>query len=676
MAVFRDIDCNTRINGSLNVALSSTFSQGLIVVGILQAGNIIDVETAINSKLSSSGGTLTGDLTVTGNLTIQGSIVGGGGLDTSQYYTKTELNTSGSSAVHWGNLTNIPPDLVYEGGAGSLTLGETSTTAYRGDYGKIAYDHSQTTHAPSDAPSNSTFTGHTSDTTIHIISTERTAWNLAKSHADLPHAPSDAPSNATFTGHTNSTTIHITEEERTSWNSKQTTLGYTPLKNTTDTLIGTLTITDSANPLKLVAGSTLDQVYIELYADSQAQTTRSGWIGYAPAGTTQLGIKNEMTNGDISLLVAGTGKVKVGSNEIWHAGNFNPSNYLPITGGTVNSNLTISGTLATGVITTTNGNRIINLNADKLDDFHSVDIFNSVFDTSGYGVMSGCKVNGLGTQKGISIAAGKIYIKDYGTFIYPGKSAITGSAFTEGYYHIIFIAGKTESSYTLGSEGIISATSQTAAETTFKALTNAIKLAVIPNCGSTISDSDIVGMRRLIPIKTVIGNPNTPSKISILESDRDNVRINTGNYQTIERLTITSSGDNTIFTLSDIPTIAGVVKTIEIKSDTITFNSDQTSKTITATKINDWDDAVVKEHTHYYNAAYSGPTVGAGDRSYITINTYVPLVTNTRVYKNGLRLRNNTSSSAWDNDYWQSGNTITFSGTVTSDDIIIVDFDM
>jgi hypothetical protein len=37
-----------------------------------------------------------------------------------------------------------------------LTLGETSTTAYRGDRGKTAYDHSQATHAPSDSVSLST----------------------------------------------------------------------------------------------------------------------------------------------------------------------------------------------------------------------------------------------------------------------------------------------------------------------------------------------------------------------------------------------------------------------------------------------------------------------------------------------------------------------------------------
>jgi hypothetical protein len=40
----------------------------------------------------------------------------------------------------------------------SIALGETSATAYRGDRGKIAYDHSQTTHAPSNAQKNSDIT--------------------------------------------------------------------------------------------------------------------------------------------------------------------------------------------------------------------------------------------------------------------------------------------------------------------------------------------------------------------------------------------------------------------------------------------------------------------------------------------------------------------------------------
>ena len=44
---------------------------------------------------------------------------------------------------------------------GGVTLGETSTTAYRGDRGKIAYDHSQSSHAPVDAISKTNTTEYT-----------------------------------------------------------------------------------------------------------------------------------------------------------------------------------------------------------------------------------------------------------------------------------------------------------------------------------------------------------------------------------------------------------------------------------------------------------------------------------------------------------------------------------
>jgi microcystin-dependent protein len=47
-----------------------------------------------------------------------------------------------AGSVAWSNVTGKPS---------LLALGETSSTAYRGDRGKIAYDHSQSAHAPSNA---------------------------------------------------------------------------------------------------------------------------------------------------------------------------------------------------------------------------------------------------------------------------------------------------------------------------------------------------------------------------------------------------------------------------------------------------------------------------------------------------------------------------------------------
>ena len=52
------------------------------------------------------------------------------------------------------NLTYRWSGSVYVEISASLALGETTSTAYRGDRGKVAYDHSQVTHAPSTAEQN------------------------------------------------------------------------------------------------------------------------------------------------------------------------------------------------------------------------------------------------------------------------------------------------------------------------------------------------------------------------------------------------------------------------------------------------------------------------------------------------------------------------------------------
>lgn len=52
----------------------------------------------------------------------------------------------------------------------TLALGETSSTAYRGDRGKTAYDHSQTAHAPSNAQENIIETVKVNDTALKPVS--------------------------------------------------------------------------------------------------------------------------------------------------------------------------------------------------------------------------------------------------------------------------------------------------------------------------------------------------------------------------------------------------------------------------------------------------------------------------------------------------------------------------
>jgi len=90
----------------------------------------------------------------TGTVTLSKSDVGLSNVDNVQQASKAEFDSHNQDFTRhiteeerttWNNKTN-------------LTLGETSSTAYRGDRGKIAYDHSQSLHAPPDAQKNSDIT--------------------------------------------------------------------------------------------------------------------------------------------------------------------------------------------------------------------------------------------------------------------------------------------------------------------------------------------------------------------------------------------------------------------------------------------------------------------------------------------------------------------------------------
>lgn len=82
----------------------------------------------------------------TGDVTLSKSDVGLSNVDNIKQASKTEFDAHNNDTTQhitsaertaWNNKSN-------------LILGETSSTAYRGDRGKIAYDHSQSAHAPED----------------------------------------------------------------------------------------------------------------------------------------------------------------------------------------------------------------------------------------------------------------------------------------------------------------------------------------------------------------------------------------------------------------------------------------------------------------------------------------------------------------------------------------------
>ena len=99
----------------------------------------------------------------------------------------------------------------------SLALGETSSTAYRGDRGKIAYDHSQTTSGnPHNVTKSDVGLGNvdnTSDANKPISTATQTALNDKANASDL-------------TAHTGDTVIHVTAQDKSTWNGKQDALTF------------------------------------------------------------------------------------------------------------------------------------------------------------------------------------------------------------------------------------------------------------------------------------------------------------------------------------------------------------------------------------------------------------------------------------------------------------------
>ena len=91
--------------------------------------------------------------------------------------------TSGDTVLARDILTNKAVEIPIEslgGGGSGLELGETSSTAYRGDRGKIAYDHSQTTGNPHGTTKNDIGLGNvdnTSDLNKPISTATQTALN-------------------------------------------------------------------------------------------------------------------------------------------------------------------------------------------------------------------------------------------------------------------------------------------------------------------------------------------------------------------------------------------------------------------------------------------------------------------------------------------------------------------
>lgn len=141
----------------------------------------------------------------------KGAASGVAELDSSGKVPSTQLPSYVDDVLEYDNRTSFPQTgetgkiyiakdtnktyrwtgTTYAEIAAGLALGETSSTAYRGDKGKIAYDHSQAAHAPSNAEAN-----------------VQSDWNETSTSSDayIKNKPTSMPANggnaATVGGHT------------------------------------------------------------------------------------------------------------------------------------------------------------------------------------------------------------------------------------------------------------------------------------------------------------------------------------------------------------------------------------------------------------------------------------------------------------------------------------------
>ena len=128
--------------------------------------------------------------------------------DVLEYTSKSSFPSTGESGKIYvatdTNLTYRWSGSAYVEISQSIALGETSSTAYRGDRGKVAYDHSQSAHARTDATA---VTASSTNGNIKINGTETTVYTLPSSD---PYTSARTPSSHTHGNINNDGTISST----------------------------------------------------------------------------------------------------------------------------------------------------------------------------------------------------------------------------------------------------------------------------------------------------------------------------------------------------------------------------------------------------------------------------------------------------------------------------------
>lgn len=290
--------------------------------------------TAVSNHYTPSGGTTTSASGATGTSGTTVQVVTGVTKDAAGHVTgitsgaATDTTYESKAAASGGTAVSLVTtgEKYTWNNKSSLALGETSSTAYRGDRGKTAYDHSQSTHARTDATAvtASTTNGkikiNGTDTTVYTHPTT-TAANAAavkvgkdaSGHVVLGNAltasdVSAVPTSRTVNGQALSSDVEITDA------------GITLSDDTTWSALGASTVDAALDYFlnnkqdALVSGTNIKTI-------NNTSILGSGniSIGGGGAGTvTSVGVANA-TNGGMSISgspVTSSGNITIGHSNV------------------------------------------------------------------------------------------------------------------------------------------------------------------------------------------------------------------------------------------------------------------------------------------------------------------------------------------------------------------------
>lgn len=407
--------------------------------------------------------------------------------------------------------------------------------------------------------------------------------------------------------------------------------------------------------------------------------TSASILDFLSSDDSHIGVKAKSL-----VLASSPGPITAPANGAYIQGNVgigkSPSHPLD-----VNGNIQLSGQFRSTYSTAglppfviTSSVMVPNLNSDKIDNYEAKDIFNSVIDITGYGVVKGLKVTAVASTTKVNVSAGTVLIKDYG---YMSISSNDWPGFTPGNKHIVFVVGKTATEG--GKPRVAGEVAVEIGNSTnypdMSIFTNPIILAKVDlPAGQTMQNAHIYPCRKFVNIVSFpLNNDLSPSddEINILPTDKDTVNVTSSNV--IGRVNIKPNGNSTLLTVSNVPapgTSDESLKLIEISPDFIKFKiSDINEQSITHNKIQTWDNAGLKQHMHVYDGSYIIDVT----RKILTIDnnpeTPVSDPDSVRVYINGLR-----NKKGFDYNITKTSPKVelTFYSEISIIDNVVVDYDI